>query len=178
MVYNVNKNKVMPWIRCMPEVCGLWTRISADLDPQIFLRTRTVHGSAKQTHLRTRTICGSKAMSIVCTTNLERKCQCTSSQQFENWSIFGHCSRLCKEACLTVWALGIFYWIQCNLTLFADAGGGTWVAITVVDVDRPQTWCLRTRIIRGREICGFAHLWCMLKPRQVLSSVPFGHPLG
>jgi len=85
------------------EVCGLRTRMSADPDPQIFLRTWMVRGSAKQTHLRTRTIHGSKATSIVCRTNLERKCQCTSSQQFENGSIFGHCSRLCKKACLTVW---------------------------------------------------------------------------
>jgi len=66
------------------EVCGLRTRISADPDPQILLRTRTVRGSTKQTHLRTRTIRGSKATSIICRTNLERKCQCTSSQQFEN----------------------------------------------------------------------------------------------
>ena len=43
-----------------------------------------VRGSAKQTHLRTRTIRGSKATSIVCRINLERKYQCTSSQQFEN----------------------------------------------------------------------------------------------
>ena len=141
-----------------PEVCGLWTRISADLDPQIFLRTWTVCRSAKQTHLRTRTIHGPKATSIVCTTNLKQKCQCTSSQQFENRSIFGHCSRLCKKACLTVW--GPRHWIQCNPTLLVDADGPrTWVAITVADADRSQTWCLRTRIIRRREICGSAHLW-------------------
>jgi len=66
------------------EVCGLWMRISADLDPQILLRTRTVHGFAKQTHLQTWTIRGSKATSIVCRTNLERKCQRTSSRQYEN----------------------------------------------------------------------------------------------
>ena len=82
-------------------MCGLRTRISADPDLQIFLRT--VRGSAKQTYLRTRTICGYKATSIVCRTNLKRKCQCTSSQQLENWSIFGHCNRLCKKACLTEW---------------------------------------------------------------------------
>jgi len=92
-------------VRSMSEVCGLPTQISTDPDLQIFLWTRTVRGSAKQTHSRTRTICRSKATSIVCRTNLERKCQCISSQQFENWSIFGNCSRLCraKKACLTVW---------------------------------------------------------------------------
>jgi len=63
------------------EVCGLRTRISADPDPQVFLRTRTVRGSTKETHLRTRTIRGSKATSIVCRTNLERKCQCTSNMR-------------------------------------------------------------------------------------------------
>ena len=56
-------------------------------------------------------------------------------------------------------AVGIVYWIQCNPTLLADAGGPrTWVAITVADADRPRTWCLRTRIIRRREICGSTHL--------------------
>jgi len=39
---------------------------------------------------------------FVCRTNLKRKCQCTSSQQFKNRSTLGHCSRLCKKACLTV----------------------------------------------------------------------------
>ena len=72
---------------------------TADMD----IRRPESADTAKQTHLQTRTIRGSKATSIVCRTNLERKWQCTSSQQFENWSIFGHCSRLCKKACLTVW---------------------------------------------------------------------------
>jgi len=145
-------------------VCGLRTRISEDPDLQIFLRTRTVRGSAKQTHLQTRTIRGSKATSIVCRTNLERKYQCTSSQQFENWSTFGHCSRPSCYVRKPVWlceALSIVYWIQCNLTLLVDADGPRiWVTITVADADRLRTWCLRTRIIRGREICGSAHLWC------------------
>ena len=113
-------------------------------------------------HSRTRTIRGSKATSIVCRINLERKYQCTSSQQFENWYIFGHCSRPCKTACLTVWGLSIVYWIQCNCnpTLLADADGPRiWVAITVADADRLRTWCLRTRIICRREIGGSAHLW-------------------
>jgi len=57
-------------------------------------------------------------------------------------------------------ALGIIYCIQCNPTLLVDADGPrTWVTITVTDADRPRTWYLRTRIIRGREICGSAHLW-------------------
>ena len=151
----------------LPEVCG-HADASADPDLQIFLWMQTVCGSAKQTHLQTRTIRGSKATSIVCRTNLEWKCQYTSSQQFENWSIFGHCSRLCKKACL--WgALGIVYWIQCNPTLLADADGPrTWVAITVADTDRLQTWCLQMRIIRGHEICGSTHLWLLLSYLQWL----------
>jgi len=44
-------------------------------------------------------------------------------------------------------ALGIVCWIQCNCN-----------PTLLVDADGPRTWCLRTRIIRGREICGSAHL--------------------
>ena len=89
----------------LTEVCGLRTRISADPDPQIFSRTRTV----KQTHLLTRTIRGSKATSIVCTTNLEGKCQCTVYQfsaiweLIRIWSLYIVGYVVCKKACLTVW---------------------------------------------------------------------------
>jgi len=49
-------------------------------------------------------------------------------------ALFGRTPRTClrpalhiwtlqKKACLTVWALCIVYWIQCNLTLLADADG-------------------------------------------------------
>jgi len=84
------------------EVCGLRTRISTDPDLQISC------GHERSVDPPNKHICGcgpsaDLTTSIVCRTNLERKCQCTSSQQFENWSIFGHCSRLCKKACLTVW---------------------------------------------------------------------------
>jgi len=85
------------------------------------------------THLRVPTICGSKATSIVCRTNFERKCQCTSSQQFENWSI-----------------------------LVNAYGPPTSVVITIANANHPQTWCLRTRIIRGCEICRSAHLWLIV----------------
>ena len=130
-----------------PEVCGLWMRISAD--PQIFLWTRMGRGSAKQTHLRTRIIRGSKATSIVCRTNLERKCQCTSSQQFENWSIFGHCSRLCtcKKACLTVWGpIGIVYWIMYVLS-DPTCGRGLSADVKFVDPhtsDGISSWCKKS----------------------------------
>jgi len=56
-------------------------------------------------------------------------------------------------------ALGIVCWIQCNPTLADADGPRTRVAITVAGAERPRTWCLRTPIIRGREICGSAHLW-------------------
>ena len=139
----------------MAEVCGL--------------RTRMVRGSAKQTHLRTRTIRGSKATNIVCRTNLERKCQCTSSQQFENWSTFGHCSRPSCYVRKPVWlcgTIGIVYWIQCNPTLLADADGphsadmsrhyscgrGPSADLMRADADYPRTWNLwiRTPLLHGR----------------------------
>jgi len=45
---------------------------------------------------------------------------------------------------------------------------------TFVDVDRPRISCLRTRIIRGREICGSAHLWHAVCPvRAVLGCSGF-----
>jgi len=69
--------------------------------------------------------------------------------------------------------LGIVYWIQCNPTLLADADGPrTWVAITVADTDRPRAWCLRMQIIRGREICGSAHLWYIPHPLHTHAFLP------
>jgi len=127
---------------------GLRTWIFADPDPQIYLWTRMVCGSAKQTHLRTRTIRGSKVTSIVCRTNLERKCQCTSSQQFENWSIFGHCSRLCKSLFDYVgpYALSIGYSVIWPYLRMRTVRG------------HESTLQLRTRTIRGPDVADADYL--------------------
>jgi len=122
-----------------PSIRGVWTA-DADIRGPGSADFLAVCGSAKQTHLQTRTI---RATSIVCRTNLERKCQCTSSQQFQNSSIFTHCSRLCKKDCLTVY--GPRHCLQCS-------------------VIRPYLWMrtvrrhesplqLRTRTVRGPIAC-------------------------
>ena len=57
----------------------------------------------------------------------------------------------------------------------ADADGPrTRQTNTFVDADRPRISCLQTRIIRGREICGSAHLWHAVCPvRAVLGCSGF-----
>ena len=75
----------------------------------------------------------------------------------------GHCSRLCNKA--SVWlcgALGIVYWIQCNLTLTCgcgrsadmsrhySCGRGPSADLMLADADYPRMWNLWIRT---------AHLW-------------------
>ena len=137
-----------------PEVCGLWTRISADPDPQIFLRMRMVHGSPNK-H-----ICGRgpsadlkpRVLFAGPTSNGSANVPVPSNLRNDPYldTAVGYVRK-------PVWlrgAIGIVYWIQCNPTLLADEDGPrTWVAITVADADYPRTWNLwiRTPLITAKE---------------------------
>ena len=64
-------------------------------------------------------------------------------------------SRLFKKACLTMWALGLsigYSVIRPYLRMRTVRRHESPLQL------RMRTWCLRTRIIRGCEICGSAHL--------------------
>jgi len=160
---------------------GVWTRLSADPDPQIFLLTWTVRGESVD--LPNKHICG-------CGPSADLKPQVLFARPTSNGSanvpvlsnlrIGPYIDTAVGYVRKPVWlcgALGIVYWIQCNPTLLADADGPrTWVAITVSDADHPRTWCLRTRIIRGREISGSAHLWCVaIRPTTSNSSQKYSN---
>ena len=151
--------RYLNFMTCTLYTRNVRTRISAD--PQIFLRTRTVRGSAKH-------ICGRGPSADLQPPFLLARPTSNGSANvpvLSNLRTNPYLDTAVGYMRKPVWlcgALGIVYWIQCNcnLTLLADADGPrTSVAITAADADRPRTWCLRTRIIRGREICGSAHLW-------------------
>ena len=106
---------------------------------------------------------GSKATTIVYKTNLEWKCQCTSSQQFENWSIFGQYSRLCKKACLTVW--GPRHCVQCSvirsylrMRTVRRHESPLQLRLMLADADYPRTWNLRIRSDWWHFFSGFCYL--------------------
>jgi len=77
-------------------------------------------------------------------------------------------NRNCRISWITIWIVTWFDHVSCYVTRTENSAWATNCPSVRtennINADRPRTWCLRTRIIRRREICGSAYLWLWLAP--------------